>query len=285
MDTNSKKYLRLLRLAELITKYLPTGLSYMVMRFYTIIFSPDRGKIEADKISKIMGLPFWKARIIWYKYLQHQGIFFTNVFLHKKMDQDWLSKNVHIENPELLSIINDKGGLILTWHVQYHYTLFLILGLYGLKLNVLALAPEEGDFNSELKKYIDLLHTESEQKFSGQYLFYRLNNKFKRKLYDVLYKNNILLSLNDNFASSNRSVNVKFLNKNIDIMHGTVDVAMRLNKPIVTAFMYFSGNKFFVKLKQIDTNQNVQAIMQTYMTTLELELQKQPELWEGWHWL
>jgi lauroyl/myristoyl acyltransferase len=285
MDNESKKYLRLFRIAEQATKYLPAGLAYTIMRYNAMIFSPDRGKIETKKISRIMGLPLWKARIVWYKYLQNQGIFFANIFLHKTMDQHWLTKHVRIENQELLSILKDTGGLVLTWHTQYQHTLAVILGLSGLKINALALAPEESSFYIHLKKYIDLLHNESEKKFSGRYIFYRQNHIFKRQLYRVLSNQQVLISLNDNIADSNRSVSVTLLKQKVDIMHGTVDVALNLKKPIIAALPFFSGNNFILKLKQLDTSQDVQTIMQTYMTVLDTEIQKQPELWEGWHWL
>ena len=230
-------------------------------------------------------MPLWKARMVWYKYLQNQGIFLANIFLHKTLDQHWLKKHVRIDNPELLSLLNDTGGLILTWHTQYQHTLCVTLGLLGLKLNVLASAPEESEYYLDLKKYIDLLHIETANKFSGQYLFYRTNNTFKRQLYRILSHNQILISLNDNFVPGNRSVGVTFLKQNINVQHGTVDLALHLKKPIITALPYFSGNHLILKLTQLDTRQDIQTIMQMYMNILEAELQKQPELWEGWHWL
>lgn len=221
-------------------------------------------------------------------YINQYVIFGLLLFSYKKLNSQWINKNIRIINIDTVhDLINQKEGLFLTYHHHYQHLLCSLLGILKNKMYVMANAPETSPVYIEMKQYIDKLHNDTEQHFyGGQYVFVNPESNYLRILYRMFASNGLVFSLNDNLVlSDKRTQSAQFFNKLITIPTGTIEIALKMKKPIYCGLLEWTKENIFeFDLIKVNNPETVADVTKTYIQFLEQKVKHNPALWEGWQW-
>ncbi len=287
------QYQRFLKIANILKFLGYNSITYRTIVFLAKYFSPYRLYLPViqHNMYQVLKLPNNELVKQGQLYVKQQGIFCFNAFFIKDISLQWVEDHIHIKNPTLYEQLlkNINGGLILSYHHHFQHLIATVLGLYTNKLSFVAMSPESSPFYTQLKPYIDYLHKNTQKYFGkGKYIFIdELSSKrvVYEEIIQSLANNEFVFSLHDNFISpSVKTYNIHFFDKSINVLAGTVNIALKMEKKIYCCSLEWTGSDKF-EFDMIEINhQNVEKVLESYFKFLEHKIQKNPAFWEGWQW-
>ncbi len=290
MSTLTRSYKRFFNTLKVLDYFGDNQLTSWLAYYFTAKLNPYLFQRERVKLAlghPSLSLSAIQQQIYLKRYLNQYIRFGRQLFFYKKLDIKWVEKNIKILNLPVVDNISKKGGLFLTYHHHHHHFLFSILGILKNKVHVIASAPETSIVYKEMKEYIDKLHQDTSAHFyGGDYIFIKPTVNYLRNLYNILEHNELVFSLNDNIVLNNkRTQQIQFLNKLMTIPTGTIEIALKMNKPIYCGLLEWKeGNKFELDLVELNSNHGVLGILKEYFEFLEQKTKQNPSIWEGWQW-
>jgi len=286
-----KKTIKFINLIKVISTLGPYSFSYKLACLLSDLYSPrhseDNTVLNNIKNSKI-DLRGDSLNTIFKKYHHHIAINYLNTFLYKKLKPNWVSNNISFDGLEHLQRDNKQGILVLTAHQHSLMMLGVAFGLIGNKIHPVLLDPAETVPDS-LKAYFKTAIKDSAVHYNnGNYILVRMAPSYTRSIYHTFNQGNMIISANDfpkNIAPKRR-IDIPFFEQHISCPTGTIEIALKTQSKIVTAFISKGINTpFHISIKPISLKEkNLNDIVQQYGSHLQQAIETDIGAWEGWKW-
>ncbi len=281
-------YRSFLRYLSYISK-LPLSVAYYVTPFLAWYgFSPIRHEESLVKQAlsdsgRKLSPSDWQK--LWRRRLADHAIFCLNIFKHASFDEAWVKNHVSFDKEGLQALDDSKSILFLTYHNAYSHTLCVALGSSGWRVNAFVASEETSPIFEFVGSYIRQLHAGCVRHFKGgKYLFFDQNSVGASLTRRALADGGVLVATNDLNNASKKSPSIKFLGRVIRPPIGNVKLACKMGVPIVAGVMVRDGGHYQLIYRQLDSHQNIEAIMTEYFDFLTELLTKYPHFWDGWNW-
>lgn len=266
---------------------LPIGMAYSFATLLARRFSPLLGNEATFRQSLLdSGIPFdWMP--VWRQRLADHAVFCVNSLRGAAFSQKWLQRHVEVDKALLArAAAEGKGVLFLTYHHPFHHTLFCVLGLLGLRVQVLASTEESSPIYGQIGQYIRAMHRNCARHFNGgDYLFFSQGQAGARMAGKALRNRDLLVSLNDynHLGEEKTTIRQEILGRHTFIPVGSIRLACRMGAPVIAGVMLREGTHYRVELRRLDAA-TPEAIAADYMAFLNEMLARHPAIWDGWDW-
>lgn len=190
-----------------------------------------------------------------------------------------------------LDVLRSEGGVVMSFHHSFAYHLPALLGAQGISFEALALSPEESPLYPLFEQYAASWFSDTEHYFGGgrwRFLYRDKPNNMRQPL-KALKEGRAVYSLNDfpNIYEGSKTIPTDFLDTRIDVSEGILGPALRMNKPVVAAYVHWLGGaRFAVNLSLLkstgEPDLSSQALFARYFSLLERIVASEPEFWEAW---
>lgn len=230
-------------------------------------------------------VPTLTAGRFWNAWLDNHFRFILSFLNYRHFDEPWLSKTVTVENPSELELLKASGGLLLTFHNHHQNTLCCALGIAGCTVSAVAADPADSPLFPFIGKWANLVNRESSIHFrSGEYIFTGKKRKLLKGIHEAFRLKHTLICLIDFNDTTSSVATHHFMGKLIRPPTGIVEQAIRNKIPIFTGSLSPSDNKFTLKLKNLNRENGVEAVVEEYLNFVAEEVQRAPHTWQGWDW-
>ena len=227
----------------------------------------------------------------WHRYLQ--AVCVATAVLYRMRDFNQALKLSWNDPDGALDAARERGGLVLTYHhpFAYHFTAFV--GSQGIRLDALALSPEESHLYPLYDDYLESWFTDTEAHFcGGKWVFlHKDGHNNMRSAVRQLKSGGAVISLHDfpNFYPNSASIPIQVLDQSFAAPEGVLALAIKAGLPISVGYVdWLGGNSFEIKLHSLNSNGSEALtsieVLQRYTRILEDILRKSPEFWESWGW-
>lgn len=278
VDQLGNAYRRALRVSSVIAT-LPAGLAYPLNRLWLRWSNPDSARQTA-----------WEAALaarnligLWPQRRKLLADFFLNAFKHRRFNEQWVAQRLRYDTASIETLKQQGGALLLTYHTPFHHTMFVALGLLGLKLRVLAAPEQASPIWHYIGDYLHTLHRNCARHFNGgDYAFFSSGRSAIRAADNALKAGEIVVSLHDFPPGSAMSVNGSLLGQPFSIPVGVIEFARRQATPIYLCTFVPRGKQFELTLTPLPSGLALEQIVSRYLDALTIMCQDNPALWDNW---
>ena len=250
-------------------------------------WSFDQAQVAAH-MQEALGVDAKKAKNDSQLWAQSYGQFALTVFDYPKLTRQFSSEQVHVIQPEVFSQLVKTGGLLLTYHSFHHHTLFVILAMAGLRINVVAASEKNAPDRAVMGAYTRLINGGSEHHFrGGQYFFTDEKKELVQGIKTALAQHDCVAVLCDNWDPTSTLEPIHLLNRQIKVGSSVLRLASQAQPPVYAAIAYPHPKQGWVlQCKSLGTLEKFgeQNILVSYFEFLEEVLHQAPWAWQGWAW-
>ena len=234
----------------------------MVTRNLKTIF-PEKSYKEINKIRRWMFRNFAK--------------YLVDFFRYKKLDNEYIKNNIHIENLHYFEevIKKGKGGIILSAHIGNWELGAVVVALSGYPLWVVALEHKH-------KKVTDFF--DSQRKSKGVNVI--ALGKAVRQCLSLLKENRIIALVGDRDFTGKGTI-AEFFGKPARFPEGPAALALKTGASILPCFMIRNPDDSFTLriekpielISRGDKEEDIKRCMREYVKIFENYIYKYPEQW------
>jgi lauroyl/myristoyl acyltransferase len=230
----------------------------------------------------------WKRHESLVSVTRFQGSFYS------REDTSWIKQcQLEIKGAECIEEFQgaEKGVLVMTYH--HHLNMLFCNLLARLNFPVTTIAMDDRD-NSRFQNFgsrINRIYRHAQKLLNGGEIILVKPQRLARPILRAFDKNHLVVTANDFpgvFDDKNRK-DFPFLNATLSCPTGTVKLAVKKNIPIVAAYLdWLGGSRFEMVIKPVSDGieaMDVNEAMARYLSVLEVAIENQPGLWEGWKWI
>lgn len=242
--------------------------------------------IHPNKVAPVYSQS-WKQGS-WIRYLKTTC--FATALLYRIKDFEKIIRIQWHDPDDVLLSSKISGGLILSYHHPFAYHLPAFIGANGIKIEALALSPEESPLYPLYKEYVANWFIDSEFFFGGgkwRFLYKKYNHM--RVLLTALREGKVVYSLNDfpNIYPGARTQAVQLAGKDFLVPEGLIGSAVKMKLPISVAYVdWLGGYDFLIRISSLNScgrdHISSSEIMDKYFKILNELVVKRPEFWEAW---
>jgi hypothetical protein len=285
-----QQYAQFLHRLRWIAKVKPLALAYQLAILNARYQSPHLGNERQVKqnISNCLGKSF--ADNGWKQFIQHTGIANCNIFRIRHFSQQWLKKHIVISGDWDFNqgLQNDKATFFMTYHNHHPFLFTVSIGMLGRLIRTLAMNPKDSPVYPYFADIYDQYFLDCEAHYhGGNFVLVDENTPLgtTRSVAKTFKNKQIVITLNDVFNpyAEKRSLDLDFYGRKLICPTGTVEMALRHDVNFVAGWVrWVEADKFNLELYSLDSSQGLEGIMQQYIHYLQLMLEQDAGLWEGW---
>jgi lauroyl/myristoyl acyltransferase len=276
-------YLRLIHLGKWLS-CLPLRPAYRLAAWAAARYSPFRDDYEKfARYARAVGLAESALAPEWNRVMARHGMFFVNTPLHAGRARQ-IADRVPDGPPEWQRLMAERqGALVLTCHHDFHHTLFVLAGLAGRRVSVVAAPDDSGPLAPWLTPHIRRQHADCARHFNGgRYLFTGPGQA--RAIVTALKNGEVVFSLHDFVQAGKHSRPARLFGRAYSVPVGTIEIALRLGVPIYFAMLVWSDERFAYRIECQRLNVTSEQPLDAYASALESVVAAQPSAWHGWQW-
>lgn len=184
-----------------------------------------------------------------------------------------------------------KGVLVMTYHHHLNMLFCNLLGRLTLPVTTIAMDAQDSRQYQKFGGRVNRVYKHAEKHLNGGDIILVKPQRMMRSILRAFDKNHLVISANDFpevFDDKNRK-DFPFLSTSLSCPTGTVKLAVRKKIPIVAAYLnWLGGSRFELVIRPVSDGSEeikVKQVMSRYLSVLELTVQNQPGIWEGWKWI
>ena len=184
-----------------------------------------------------------------------------------------------------------KGVLVMTYHHHLNMLFCNLLGRLTLPVTTIAMDAQDSRQYQKFGGRVNRVYEHAEKHLNGGDIILVKPQRMMRSILRAFDKNHLVISANDFpevFDDKNRK-EFSFLGTSLSCPTGTVKLAVRKKIPIVAAYLnWLGGSRFELVIRPVSDGSEeikVKQVMSRYLSVLELAVQNQPGIWEGWKWI
>jgi lauroyl/myristoyl acyltransferase len=285
-----QQYAQFLHRLRWIAKIKPLSLAYQLAILTAHYQSPHIGNAlqVRQNITHCLGEQF--AQSGWQQFIQHTGVANCNIFRMRYITQQWLKKHITIVGKWDFTqgLQTDKPTIFMTYHNHHPFLFTVSISMLGRLIRTLAMNPKDSPVYPYFADIYDQYFIDCEAHYhGGQFVLVDANTPLTatRSIAQTLKNKQIVITLNDVFNpyAEKRSMDLAFYHSQLTCPTGSVAMALRYDADFVAGWVrWVGGDKFTLELYPIDSSQGVEGIMQQYIYYLQVMLQQDAGLWEGW---
>lgn len=280
------RYRRYLRGLELAFKYLPFLTSVRPFKTIERRMSPFFKQVHEMSRSAAAVLPQADMPEFRRAWLDSHALFARHFLEYRRMDGDWVEKNVVVEEPALVKELCEKGGVLLTYHTHHQNTLCCILGVLGAKVSAVAAAPEASPLYPVIGKWAARVNADSAIHFrGGRYIFTNDLRALARDVRAALQESSVVVCLADFTQQGSKAPSQRIFDRYISPPTGVIELGIKLETPFFFSVLAPEGGVLKLKLRKLDdANPSLNAVVNAYVSYLQECILVCPSLWQGWEW-
>jgi lauroyl/myristoyl acyltransferase len=276
-------YLRLIRLGKWLSR-LPLRPAYRLAAWAAARYSPFRDDFARfSRYAGAIGMAEAARRYEWRRTMARHGMFFVNNFLHADRAHRLADRVLDIA-PEWRHLMAERhGALVLTCHHDFHHTLFVLAGLTGRRVSVVAAPDDSGPLAPWLTPHIRRQHADCAGHFNGgRYLFTGPGQA--RAIVTAMKNGELVFSLHDFVQPGKHSRPAMLFGRSYDVPVGTIEIALKLGVPIYFAMLVWADERFAYRIECQRLDVTSEQPLGAYASALESVVAAQPSAWHGWQW-
>lgn len=276
-------YLRLIRLGQWLSR-LPLRIAYRLAARAAGRLSPLRRDLpHFQDYARALGLADGAMSRAWDMAMTGHGMFFVNNALHAAHPRR-IARRVGSAAPDWQGLLTEpRGALVLTCHHDFHHSLFVLAGLAGRKVSVVAAPAEGGPLSPWLATHIRRQHDDCAWHFNGgRYIFTEPGQA--RAIVTALRGGELVFSLHDFVLQGKHSRPARLLGRSYEVPAGTIEIALKLGVPIYFAMLLWSAEQSAYRIECQRLNVTGAQPLDAYTTALEAVVTARPSAWHGWQW-
>lgn len=179
----------------------------------------------------------------------------------------------------------------MTYHHHLNMLFCNLLGRLTLPVTTIAMDAQDSRQYQKFGGRVNRVYEHAEKHLNGGDIILVKPQRMMRSILRAFDKNHLVISANDFpevFDDKNRK-DFPFLSTSLSCPTGTVKLAVRKKIPIVAAYLnWLGGSRFELVIRPVSDGSDeikVKQVMSRYLSVLELTVQNQPGIWEGWKWI
>lgn len=197
----------------------------------------------------------------------------------------WLSKNIHVDDSNLLSELKQNGGIVFTHHSFHHNLLMSYFKAIGKSGYPVVNPPTSFSSDDFLYIWTVELNASTQTNLLGGKMLYVVD---KKKLFEemnqALDEKGILIILCDFNSDAKTSTNYPIFGKNLNIPTGALKYAEQKEVGVYFAgFRWCREGNYALNLLKMTKDNGGYA--DDYMYRLETYLRQYPYAWQNWEHL
>ncbi|TXI34293.1 MAG: hypothetical protein E6Q53_01585 [Candidatus Moraniibacteriota bacterium] len=279
-------YRRYLRGLELAFKYLPFLTNVSPFKTIERRMSPFFKQVHAMSGSMAAVLPQAGVPEFRRAWLDSHALFARHFLEYRRIDHDWVKKNVVVEEPALLKEVVERGGVLLTYHTHHQNTLCCILGVLGSKVSAVAAAPEASPLYPVIGTWAVRVNADSAIHFrGGRYIFTNDLRALARDVRTALQESSVVVCLADFTQQGSKAPNQRLFGRYISPPTGVIELGIKLETPFYFSVLAPESGVLKLKLRKFDDfSPSLNAVVSAYVSYLQECILVCPSLWQGWEW-
>jgi lauroyl/myristoyl acyltransferase len=286
MKTFARRYLFFLQFLRFWNSFAPLRWRPYVLLLAARWLSPFRPRSASIRRAMKLAIPAIDDLHIWHEWLDSHLKFVLHFFQYSAVDTSWLSSEVRVMNPDVVTELRNSGGLVLTFHTHHQNTLCCFLGNAGIKVSAIAAPPEGSPLFPYMGYWMKRVNADSERHFlAGTYIFTSHLRKLLRSTQKLLVAREAVVCLCDfHQAGENDQPSACFFDRRVTPPTGVIKIALENSAPVFVAMLAPYKNLLCLQLQRLDGSHGLQHVIQEYFSFLEINIRKNPACWEGWDW-
>ncbi len=290
----AQRYTRFLNFLKFQQALLPIPLASTLAARSAVYLSPHSSLHDTvtQRLHSVLDCSPQELDTLWQRYLRHSGTADLLSTYYRQMTPEWIGRYIHVPQQDLLKeqVSHGRGLLLMTYHNHYPHFLTAIMGLLGYRTHMVALDYRANPLYPYMSQVADDFHQDCSSCFhGGEYLIVgdKTPVSSMRALYKALNQGDIVVSANDYpspFASK-RDLPIEIFGRSYACPVGSLTMALQQQAHIAAAWVRGSGRgQFQVEIHPLQGD-SVATVMADYLDKLQLMIELDPVLWEGWKWL